>query len=60
MENILNEIIDKSFADLVKDAQDIMSIKSVLDESTIKEGAPFGIGIAQALETMRNFIASVL
>jgi len=52
MENILNEIIDKSFADLLKDTQDIMSIKSVLDESTIQEGAPFGKGIAQALETM--------
>jgi succinyl-diaminopimelate desuccinylase len=52
VEKILNEIVDKSFAELVKDTQDIISIKSVLDESSIREGAPFGTGIAQALETM--------
>ena len=52
VENILNELVDKSFAELVKDTQDIISVKSVLDDSTIQEGAPFGIGIAQALDTM--------
>lgn len=52
MENVLNEIVDKSFAELVKDTQDIISIKSVLDDSTIQKGAPFGLGIAQVLDTM--------
>ena len=52
VENILNELVDKSFAELVKDTKDIISIKSVLDDSTIQEGAPFGSGIAQALATM--------
>lgn len=52
MENILNEIIDKSFAALLQDTQDIISIKSELDDSTIGKGAPFGAGIAQALDAM--------
>jgi len=52
VEKILSEIIDKTFADLLRDTQEIISIKSVLDESSIKEGAPFGTGIAQVLETM--------
>jgi succinyl-diaminopimelate desuccinylase len=52
VEKILNEIIDKTFADLLRDTQEMLSIKSVLDESSIREGAPFGNGITEALETM--------
>ncbi|MDD4321322.1 MAG: dipeptidase PepV [Acidaminococcaceae bacterium] len=59
MKKILNELVDKSFAALVKDAQEIMSIESVLDESTMGTGAPFGSGIAKALETMLSKAADM-
>ena len=59
MEKILNEMVDKAFTALVKDTQEIMRIKSVLDESTIGKGAPFGKGIAEALETMLTKAAAM-
>ena len=50
MKEILNTLIDESFDQLVKDTQELVSINSVLDESTAGPGAPFGQGIRKALE----------
>ena len=50
MQEILNQLIDASFDRLVKDTQELVSINSVLDESTAGEGAPFGKGIRETLE----------
>lgn len=50
MKEILNSLIDQSFEQLVKDTQDLVSINSTLDESTVTADAPFGIGIKKALD----------
>jgi len=41
---------EKRKEDLVATVQEFLRIKSVLDETTAKEGAPFGEGIRQALQ----------
>lgn len=50
MEKCLNDYIDAHFDQLVADVQNFVSIESVLDDSTVREGAPFGEGIGHALE----------
>ncbi len=42
--------IEERREDLIKDTQDFLKIKSVLDESESFEGAPFGKGIKEALD----------
>lgn len=42
----VNKVQDK----LIKDTQDFLKIKSVLDENNTSEGAPFGQGIKEALD----------
>lgn len=50
MEKCLNDYIDTHFSQLIADIQNFVSIESVLDDSTVQEGAPFGKGIQRALE----------
>ncbi|MGD9677386.1 MAG: dipeptidase PepV [Vulcanibacillus sp.] len=42
--------VKKIQEDLIKDTQSLLRIKSVLDEESSSEGAPFGQGIKEALE----------
>ena len=57
-ENILSEVKTMNFSDYVKkyeqeaisSLQKLLQIDSVLDESTVSVGAPFGEGIKNALE----------
>jgi succinyl-diaminopimelate desuccinylase len=42
--------VDKRQADLIKDAQDLLKIKSVLDEENTSPQAPLGEGVKEALE----------
>ncbi|OEF98082.1 dipeptidase PepV [Vulcanibacillus modesticaldus] len=49
MINWLNEV-EKIKGNLVKDTQEFLRIKSVLDESGVVEKGPFGKGIKEALE----------
>lgn len=49
MINWQNEV-EKRREDLIKDTQDFLKIKSVLDENDISDGAPFGSGIKEALD----------
>ncbi len=50
MQKMLNEIIDRDFAQLVADTRELVAIPSTLDEGSAESGAPFGIGIRKALE----------
>lgn len=50
MEAVLNDLIDQSFDRLVQDTRDLVAIESVLDETVSRDNAPFGEGIARALE----------
>lgn len=50
METVFNEWVDRSFDDLVRDTQELVAVKSALDETSPRERAPFGAGIARALE----------
>ncbi|MBM7606123.1 succinyl-diaminopimelate desuccinylase [Metabacillus crassostreae] len=43
-----NHEVEKRKQDLIKDTQSFLKIKSVLDEDSIREGAPFGEGINEA------------
>jgi len=47
--NWLKEI-EKRKDEMIKDTQELLKIKSVLDEENKGEGAPFGIGIKEALD----------
>ncbi|AWC34225.1 dipeptidase PepV [Bacillus cytotoxicus] len=44
--------VEKRKNDLIRDTQQFLQIKSVLDEESAREGAPFGEGIAKALSFM--------
>ena len=45
------EYINKYEKEAIETLQKVLQIDSVLDETTIGEGAPFGVGIKKALET---------
>ncbi len=47
--NWMREVLKRK-EEIISDAQTFLKIKSVLDPSTIGEGAPFGTGIRRALE----------
>ncbi|MBU9713742.1 dipeptidase PepV [Evansella tamaricis] len=51
--NWLGEV-KKREADLIKDTQCFLRIKSVLDESSARNGAPFGEGIREAYDWILN------
>ncbi|MDT8859336.1 dipeptidase PepV [Alkalihalobacillus sp. MEB130] len=42
--------VEKRKENLIKETQQLLQIASVLDDSTIAEGSPFGEGIAEALQ----------
>jgi succinyl-diaminopimelate desuccinylase len=44
------EEVEKRKDDLIRTTQEFLRIRSVLDESTARDGAPFGEGVQQALE----------
>jgi len=46
------EEVQKQQQSLIEDTQQFLRVKSVLDEATKRDGAPFGEGIAQALAFM--------
>ncbi|MCM3002852.1 dipeptidase PepV [Priestia koreensis] len=45
-----SEEVQKRESEILTSTQEFLKIKSVLDETTVSEGAPFGEGIAQALK----------
>ena len=47
----LKEVSDRKEA-IIKDTQDILKIKSVLDEENAEEDAPLGKGVKEALQFM--------
>ncbi|WP_191560555.1 dipeptidase PepV [Metabacillus idriensis] len=49
--NWMEEVLKRK-DDFIKDTQEFLRIKSLLDETTSKEGAPFGEGINEALTHM--------
>lgn len=49
MINWQNEV-EKRKDDLIRDTQEFLRIRSVLDDNNALEGAPFGLGIKEALE----------
>ncbi|WP_176560318.1 dipeptidase PepV [Brevibacillus dissolubilis] len=51
------EEVEKRRNDLISTTQEFLRIKSVLDPSTAREGAPFGEGIQKALEFALNVCA---
>lgn len=46
------EEVEKRKEDIIRDTQAFLQIKSVWEEETAKEGAPFGEGVAKALSFM--------
>ncbi|WP_369902221.1 dipeptidase PepV [Bacillus manliponensis] len=46
------EEVEKRKEDIIRDTQAFLQIKSVWEEETAKEGAPFGEGVAEALSFM--------
>lgn len=48
------EEVEKRRESLISDLQGFLRIKSILDEKTVSEGAPFGQDIRQALEYVLN------
>lgn len=50
MENILNELIDSYYDDILEDLQRLVKIPSVLDESTKEMNAPFGKNVRDVLD----------
>ncbi len=50
MENVLNELIDSYYDDILKDLQKLVKIPSVLDESTKEINAPFGKNVRSVLD----------
>lgn len=47
----MQEVLSRK-EDFIKDTQEFLRIKSLLDKKTVKAGAPFGIGINEALTHM--------
>lgn len=50
MENILNELIDSYYDDILEDLQKLVKIPSVLDEATKEVNAPFGRNVRNVLD----------
>ena len=49
-----NKIVNENKDLIVKTLQELLQIKSVLDESTATKEMPFGKGISDALDYMMN------
>lgn len=54
MENLIHEIIDDDFEDMLKDLQSSLMIRSVYDESLVSVEHPFGPVMSEALDDFLN------